>query len=135
MNLVGGHWVSWSESHNLWIGLFSQILMDCNEFDAHDQHQECFQWTCALRDFCFGAGHSLQSYMPFDPCVCYQDTRQQCFGFCFDRAAAARCREKRKRWVQTLQQKADDLSGVNYKLCVRLLDRWYFKNQFVIDFL
>ncbi|KAL4229172.1 Alcohol O-acetyltransferase [Mactra antiquata] len=34
-----------------------------------------------------------------------------------NRAAAARCRQKRKRWVQELEQKADDLSSVNNKLC------------------
>ncbi|XP_045207328.2 cyclic AMP-dependent transcription factor ATF-7-like [Mercenaria mercenaria] len=34
-----------------------------------------------------------------------------------NRAAAARCRQKRKHWVQTLEKKADDLSSVNNKLC------------------
>ncbi|EDO27114.1 predicted protein, partial [Nematostella vectensis] len=32
------------------------------------------------------------------------------------RAAATRCREKRKIWVQQLEKKADDLSNTNTQL-------------------
>ena len=42
-------------------------------------------------------------------------------GFSF-RAAATRCREKRKIWVQQLEKKADDLSNTNAHLQVRLLN-------------
>ncbi|ESO92019.1 hypothetical protein LOTGIDRAFT_60579, partial [Lottia gigantea] len=33
-----------------------------------------------------------------------------------NRAAAARCRQKRKTWVNSLEKKADDLQNVNVKL-------------------
>lgn len=35
-----------------------------------------------------------------------------------NRAAATRCREKRKIWVQQLEKKADDLSDTNSQLQV-----------------
>ena len=35
------------------------------------------------------------------------------------RAAATRCREKRKIWVQQLEKKADDLADTNSQLQVR----------------
>ena len=39
------------------------------------------------------------------------------FFVCF-RAAASRCRQKRKVWVQQLEKKADDLSATNVNLQV-----------------
>jgi len=36
------------------------------------------------------------------------------------RAAATRCREKRKIWVQQLEKKADDLSATNAHLQVHM---------------
>lgn len=36
-----------------------------------------------------------------------------------NRAAASRCRQKRKVWVQSLEKKAEDLSSLNGQLQVR----------------
>lgn len=40
------------------------------------------------------------------------------FSVVFIRAAAARCRNKRKQWIANLERKADDINGVNGKLQV-----------------
>lgn len=37
-----------------------------------------------------------------------------------NRAAASRCRQKRKLWVNSLEKKADDLAGMNVSLSVSL---------------
>lgn len=44
-----------------------------------------------------------------------------------NRAAASRCRQKRKVWVQSLEKKAEDLSSLNGQLQV-----WYIYVNFVL---
>ena len=53
----------------------------------------------------------------------------------FFRAAATRCREKRKIWVQQLEKKADDLSETNAQLQVHAQVIKMLQNVFFSVFL
>lgn len=45
-----------------------------------------------------------------------------------NRAAASRCRQKRKLWVNSLEKKAEDLASMNVSLTVSLSLQDYFKS-------